>query len=161
MVLQTRAKWFSLPQEAHFLFLAGQESLWGYSPPQFLHFSFGFRDWSRLRDSLPCSCRRSPLGCTSDTFLHNFTVFTVLSWFSNSFASILLNSRALSAFMRSAKSRLSRRALCRKEFDWQLRMICSLVFLYRFAKSQVFARLLRRVLPFVLPDGSCKLRMLC
>ena len=36
-VLQTRAKWFSLPQDLHIFFFAGHESLWGYGPPQFLH----------------------------------------------------------------------------------------------------------------------------
>ena len=43
------------------------------------------------------------------------------------------------------KSKSSRRALRRRELDLQLKMICSLISLSAFAKSQVFARLLRRV----------------
>jgi len=38
-VLKMQAKWFSLPYEQHFLFFVEQESLWGYVPPQLLHFS--------------------------------------------------------------------------------------------------------------------------
>ena len=47
--------------------------------------------------------------------------------------------------MRPAKSRSSLRALRRREFDWQFKMICSLISLSAFVKSQVFARLLKRV----------------
>ena len=92
-------------------------------------------------------CRRRclPLGCVSVPFWGGFIAFTVLSLFSRSFACTSLNSRALPAFMRPAKSRSSRRALGRRGFDWQFKMICSLISLSGFAKSQVFARLLRRV----------------
>ena len=47
--------------------------------------------------------------------------------------------------MRPDKSRSSRRALRRREFDLKLKIICSLISLSGFAKSQVFARLLRYV----------------
>ena len=47
--------------------------------------------------------------------------------------------------MRPDQSRSSRRALQRREFDLQFKIIRSLISLSGFAKSQVFARLLRRV----------------
>ena len=47
--------------------------------------------------------------------------------------------------MRPDKSRASRRALRRREFDLEFKIICSLISLSGFVKSQVFARLLGRV----------------
>ena len=66
-------------------------------------------------------------------FFCGFTWFMIFSGLSNSFACLSLNSRALPAFMRPARSRCSLRASCQREFDWQFNMICCLISLSGFA----------------------------
>ena len=117
--------------------LAGQEVLCGKCPPQFLQFCDVLlflvvvlrprdreRWWFDCERHLPLRCGRL---CVQHPLCWSFTAFMVDSFFSTLLAWISLKSKALPSFRRLAKSGFSRRARRLREFEEQLRMMCSLI----------------------------------